>query len=111
MKNLSYEMFFKAFSNKTRFEIIKLLRKGSKNVTEICNELGFEQSRVSHNLKCLIECGFVTNNKNGKERIYSLEKNTVMPMLNLIDKHIKKYSSHLKKCGIISNSNERRHDS
>ena len=29
MKELSYKLFFKAFSNKTRFEIIDSLRKGS----------------------------------------------------------------------------------
>jgi DNA-binding transcriptional ArsR family regulator len=35
MKDLSYKLFFKAFSNKTRFEIINSLRKGPKSVSDI----------------------------------------------------------------------------
>ena len=101
MKELSYKLFFKAFSNKTRFEIIDSLRKGPKSVSEIIKETSFEQSRISHNLKCLIDCGFVENNRNGKQVIYSLNKETVKPLLELIDKHIGKYSTHLKQCGVI----------
>lgn len=101
MKELSYRLFFKAISNKTRFKIINILRHGPKSVTEIYKKLGLEQSRVSHDLKCLTDCGFVHNNKIGKTRIYYLDKKTILPMLKLIDKHIESYSVHLKKCGII----------
>lgn len=101
MKDLSYKLFFKAFSNKTRFEIINMLRKGPKSVSEVIRETGFEQSRISHNLKCLIACGFVENNRNGKQVIYSLNKETVKPLLELVDKHIGKYSAHLRQCGIV----------
>ena len=101
MKELSYKLFFKAFSNETRLKIIQLLKKGARNVTEICKQLRFEQSRVSHNLKCLINCGFVENKRNGRQVIYSLNKKTIKPLLELIDKHILKYSAHLKRCGIL----------
>lgn len=101
MKELSYKLFFKALSNKTRFEIINALRKGPKSVSDIIKKTGFEQSRISHNLKCLIDCGFVENNRNGKQVIYSLNNETVKPLLELIDKHIGKYSAHLKQCGVI----------
>jgi DNA-binding transcriptional ArsR family regulator len=101
MKDLSYKLFFKAFSNKTRFEIINSLRKGPKSVSDIVKKTGLEQSRISHNLKCLIDCGFVENNRNGKKVIYSLNEETIKPLLELIDKHIRKYERHLVKCGII----------
>lgn len=101
MKELSYKLFFKAFSNKTRFEIIGVLKRGPKNVSGIIKETGFEQSRISHNLKCLIACGFVENNRNGKQVTYHLNRETIKPLLELVDKHIGKYSAHLKQCGII----------
>lgn len=101
MKDLPYRIFFKAFANKTRFEIIDLLRKKPKTVTEISSELGFEQSRVSHNMAQLVDCGFVVNNQIGKNKVYSLDKQTIVPLLDLIDKHIGKYSAHLKECGIL----------
>ena len=101
MIELSYKLFVKAFSNKTRFEIIRLLRKGPKNVTEMCKDLGFEQSRISHNLKCLENCGFVEWKWNGKNKVYSLDKSYIVPMLNNIDAHIKHYNKRLKTCGVI----------
>lgn len=103
MKELSYRLFFKAFSNRTRFEIIKLLRKKSKSVTEICKELRFEQSRVSHNLKCLDACGFVSSKWGGKNKIYSLDRRHIVPILDNIDKHIERYSKRLKSCGVLKN--------
>ncbi|MFQ6083865.1 MAG: ArsR/SmtB family transcription factor [Candidatus Aminicenantia bacterium] len=102
MDELSYKLFFKAISNKTRFEIIKLLRKGPKCVSDICQELGFEQSRVSHNLKCLENCGFVNSRYEGKNKIYSLDKETILPILTAINKHLEKYSERLKICGILT---------
>ena len=103
MIELSYRLFFKAFSNKTRFEIIKLLRKKSGNVTGICKELGFEQSRVSHNLKCLEACGFVSSKWDGKNKIYSLDKEHILPILKNIDKHIERYNKRLECCGVLKN--------
>lgn len=103
MKELSYKLFFKAFSNETRFKIIQLLRKGSRNVTQICKELGFEQSRVSHNLNCLEACGFVNARRDGKNKVYSLDKEHIVPILEKIDEHIKKYSERLKACGVLKN--------
>jgi DNA-binding transcriptional ArsR family regulator len=103
MNELSYKLFFKAFSNNTRFKIIKLLKKEPKSVSDICRELGFEQSRVSHNLKCLEACGFVSFKRNGKNKVYSLDKKHILPILNNIDKHIESYGKRLKRCGVLKN--------
>jgi DNA-binding transcriptional ArsR family regulator len=101
MKEASYKLFFKAFSNKTRFAIVRLLRKGPKSVTEICRDAGFEQSRVSHNLKCLENCGFVDAKWNGKNKIYELDKKHILPVLKRIDKYIETYNKRLKSCEIL----------
>jgi ArsR family transcriptional regulator len=101
MKELSYKLFFKALANKTRFEIVRVLRRGPKSVKDLVKATGFEQSRISHNLKCLVGCGFVENNRDGRQVIYSLNEETIKPLLELIDKHIRKYEKHLRKCGII----------
>jgi len=100
MDNL-HRLFFKAFSNQTRLEIIDLLRKKSLTVTEICDKTGFEQSRVSHNLKCLENCGFVIVNKEGNYRKYFLDKETILPIVKLFEKHIVKYKKRLKCCKVI----------
>ena len=96
-----HRLFFKGFSNNTRLEIVKLLKDKPATVTEICEALGFEQSRVSHNLKCLEQCGFVTMEQNGKWKKYALDKKTILPIIRLFDKHIEKYKDRLKCCEVL----------
>jgi len=100
MDNL-HRLFFKAFSNQTRLEIIQLLKKKPLTVTEICNRTGFEQSRISHNLKCLEYCGFVKVTPNGNFRKYELDTETIIPIVDLFEKHIKKYKNRLECCEVI----------
>lgn len=94
----SYEKFFKTLSNRTRFEIIKLLMNGQKSVNEISKKLKFEQSRVSHNLKKLECCGFLLSKSKGKQRFYSLDQKYIKPIIMNIDKYINKYNKRLKEC-------------
>ncbi len=98
----SYVLFFKALSNSTRIAIIDLLRRGGdKTVSEIARELGFEQSRVSHALRCLTFCGFLTNRREGKNKIYSLNRETIEPLMEIADKHIEAYANHLRRCEVL----------
>ena len=107
MNRKTYEVFFKILADPTRLDIINFLRKGSRNVSEISKRLNLEQSRVSHNLKTLNNYGFLTIKQAGKQRFYSLDKKTIIPLLKLTDKFVKRYYDHLcecnciKKCGCI----------
>ena len=98
-----HRIFFKAFSNQTRLEIIDLLKDGPLTVTDICEKLSFEQSRVSHNLKCLENCGFVNSEQNGKWKKFSLDEETVLPIVNLFDNHISKFRNRLECCEVVEN--------
>jgi len=97
-----HRLFFKAFSNQTRYKIINLLQKKPLTVGEIAQKLNFEQSRVSHNLRCLEQCGFVSVEKNGNFRKYALDKETIVPMLLLVKGHLKKYKKRLEYCEVLS---------
>jgi len=94
----TYEVFFKVMADKSKLEIINLLSKRPLSVSQLAQKLNFEQSRVSHNLKILHEREFVHVKKKGKERIYSLDKEIITPLLKLIDKHVDKYYKHYCKC-------------
>jgi len=61
------------------------------SVTEICSRLNEEQSKISHNLRCLAECHFLDVKKDGKRRIYSLNKETIVPLMKLVSNHVVKY--------------------
>lgn len=91
MRCRSFDSFFINFANKTRLEIILLLRKKPLSVTEITNYLKEEQSKISHNLKKLAQCNILKAEQKGKQRIYSLNKDTVLPMLKLVENHVKNH--------------------
>jgi DNA-binding transcriptional ArsR family regulator len=83
----AYHIFFSNLANPLRIEIILSLRNKSKSVNDITEELGVEQSKVSHALASLKKCRIVESRRQGKQIIYSLNKSTIEPMLKLIDKH------------------------
>ena len=88
MKCKSYETFFVNFANKSKLDIIMALRFEPLNVGAIAKKVNEEQSAVSHNLKKLTDCHVLDVKKAGKERIYSLNKDTVIPILKLVEKHV-----------------------
>lgn len=93
-----YKLFFRTLANKQRLEIINLLRNGARNVSHICEELNLNQTTVSHHLAVLKQCSFVFAEKNGKERLYSLNKETIKPLMELIDRHTHKFCEYLCGC-------------
>ncbi|MBN1275605.1 winged helix-turn-helix transcriptional regulator [Candidatus Woesearchaeota archaeon] len=80
--------FFGTLSNQARLAILYALREGDKSVNEIVKATGHEQSLISHNLRLLKQCSFVESRVQGKQRIYSLNKKTIVPLFNLVDKHM-----------------------
>lgn len=91
MNNMSYDKFFINFASRERLEILSLLKERPLSVSEIVYALNKEQSRVSHNLKRLLTCNLVKVRQEGKKRIYSLNQDTVLPILNLARKHVKNF--------------------
>jgi DNA-binding transcriptional ArsR family regulator len=91
MKCDSYEIFFRNFSNRTKFDIVMSLKNKPMSVMELSKALHEEQSKVSHSLTSLAKCGILSVKQQGKQRIYSLNKETVMPILELVQKHVEKH--------------------
>ena len=91
MSKKSYNNFFTNFAVRSKFDIIMALRDRPLSVNEIVKKVGGEQSAVSHNLKKLSTCRILRVKRDGKQRIYSLNKETVIPMLSLVEKHVRKY--------------------
>ena len=93
MKCNSYYLFFDTISNKTRMAIIDSLMQRAKSVNEICEDINEEQSKVSHSLSKLMECNFLEVSREGKRRVYSLNRETIVPIFKLVDKHVSKFCS------------------
>ncbi|MCX6750584.1 MAG: metalloregulator ArsR/SmtB family transcription factor [Candidatus Pacearchaeota archaeon] len=87
----TYHVFFRNLANPLKIKIMLELRKKEINVSDLSRELEVEQSKVSHALMLLKKCNIVKVNRKGIERIYSLNKNTIIPMLKLIDEHSRSF--------------------
>jgi len=89
--------FFTVLSNRQRVRILQYLgEEGPKNVGQISERLGIQQSAVSHCMQPLRACHFVEVKQRGKERIYTINHDTVKPLFALIDEHVRKYCA--KEC-------------
>lgn len=92
MTDVSYKEFFATLAGDSRLEILEYLRDGeAKNVSEIAEGTGQEQSAVSHNLGKLLSCQCVHIEVRGKHRYYSLNSETIVPILQLADQHIQTF--------------------
>jgi len=97
----NYNIFFTNLANPLKIGIILSLRAKEKNVSDLVEDLKVEQSKISHALQTLKSCNIVKMKQKGKERVYSLNKDTIIPMLELIDKHASLHcncSSCMKGC-------------
>lgn len=90
MKCKSYN-FFSVLSSELRWRIVKTLFKKEMNVSQICQALDEEQSKVSHSLRILLDCNFVFSKRQGKNIIYSLNRKTMRPLMKIVNQHSKDY--------------------
>ncbi len=98
MNSKTYHIFFRNLANPLRIDIISELKKNNLSVSEMSEKLNEEQSLISHSLSQLKNCDLVKVKQEGKKRIYSLNKKTILPILEIIDKHAKTYCK-CKTCG------------
>ncbi|MBI2662726.1 winged helix-turn-helix transcriptional regulator [Candidatus Woesearchaeota archaeon] len=90
-------LFFETLGTGLKIRIITTLKEKALSVNELSKQLGQERSKCSHALKSLWKCGFVTVKNKGRERIYSLNTDTMIPLLDIVEKHIQKYCLVCKK--------------
>ncbi|MBI2141997.1 winged helix-turn-helix transcriptional regulator [Candidatus Woesearchaeota archaeon] len=94
----AYKLFFETLCSQNRLQIINALQRKPLNVKEIMLKTGLNQSTLSHNIRRLEKCGFVSAKRNGKYRIYALNRETIKPLMKLINKHISRHCRKLCGC-------------
>ena len=90
--------FFSTLANPTRLAILEKLSEGEMNVTGLAEEIGQEQSMVSHNLKILEQCRFVFSERRGKEKYVYLNGDTVNSIFGIVEEHEDKYCKAIGNC-------------
>ena len=90
--------FFSTMANPTRLAIIEQLDEGPKTVTQLVEALDQEQSMVSHNLRPLVQCKLVHRKREGKSNVYSLNHETIDPIVTAVEAHAERYCGGGARC-------------
>ena len=69
---MSFQETFKALSDPTRREILRLLRDRAKTAGEICAHFDMTGATISHHLSVLREAGLISDDRRGKYIYYEL---------------------------------------
>ena len=100
---IAKKSFFSALSDETRLTILYTLKEqGGMCVNDICESIGKDQSLVSHHLRCLRNCGFVTLEKQGKFAVYTIRNTKITDILDLSDQHVKEMSDGILHCDVVA---------
>ncbi len=76
---------FRGFADASRLSILETLRDDARSVGEIVEATGLSQSNVSNHLACLLDCGLVEREPQGRRVIYRLADARVGMLLSLVD--------------------------
>ena len=71
---------FNAIAEPQRRQILVLLRRGERSVTELARDLGMTQPQASKHLRVLREVGLVRVRGMGKQRLYGLDARGLRPV-------------------------------
>jgi DNA-binding transcriptional ArsR family regulator len=96
--NETCHRFFVNLANPARLAILEQLMNQPMSVNELADALGQEQSMISHNLKPLLQCNFVYLTPQGKQRIYSVNKETIGALFQVVENHAEKFCPTGGKC-------------
>ena len=61
---------FKALGDELRINILRILKEGSLNVTELCHIFELAQSALSHHLKVMVKANLLTSRREGTVTFY-----------------------------------------
>jgi DNA-binding transcriptional ArsR family regulator len=76
---------FRGFSDPSRLSILEALREEARSVSEIVEITGLSQSNASNHLACLLDCGLVEREQQGRFAYYRLADPRVGELLATAD--------------------------
>lgn len=87
---MSLQDTFKALSDGTRREILRLLRNGDLTAGEIAEKFSISKPSISHHLSILKHAGLVVDEKKGQNIYYSLNTSVMEEVLRWFTNFINK---------------------
>lgn len=89
---------FRGLGDTTRLSILETLREGEKITSEIVKQTGQSQSNISNHLSCLLDCGLVSNRREGKNIFYKLSNEKIIKLLEESDAILSEFAHGIYSC-------------
>ncbi len=89
---------FRGFSDPSRLSMLEALRGGPLSVGEIATATALSQSNVSNHLGCLLDCGLVSREQQGRFVYYQLSDPRVALLLGMVDEVLADVAQGVYEC-------------
>jgi DNA-binding transcriptional ArsR family regulator len=89
---------FRGLGDTTRLSILEILREGEKTASDIVKKTGQSQSNTSNHLSCLLDCGLVSNRREGKNIFYKLSNGKIIKLLEESDAILTEFAYGIYSC-------------
>src|SRR5215212_3370076 len=90
--------YFRVLGDRTRLQILELVRDGERSVGELAALLGEAQPKVSNHLACLRWCGFVETRREHRTIHYRLADERVADVIELGRALLRDNADHVAAC-------------
>lgn len=89
---------FHGFADPSRLAILEALSASPRKVGELVELTGLSQSNTSNHLACLLECGLVAREQQGRYAVYSLADERIVTLLALADEVLSDHAEQIAAC-------------
>ena len=89
---------FSGLADPSRLQILHALSDGPLNVSELVDRTGLSQPNTSNHLACLLGCGLVVREREGRFVYYRHAHSDVTALLTLADHVVSETAPHILEC-------------
>jgi ArsR family transcriptional regulator, cadmium/lead-responsive transcriptional repressor len=89
---------FRGLADASRLAILDTLRAEPRTVTQIVEETSLTQSNVSNHLACLLDCGLIVRETQGRFAYYQLSDERVRTLLVTCDELLAEVAKGVYEC-------------
>ena len=100
---------FQTLADPTRRLVIDALRNGERQVNDIVEKVGIDQSGVSRHLRILLEAGFVSKRPDGQRRLYALRPEPFRELDAWLTQYRSLWEARLDRFGAALEEQRKRH--
>jgi len=95
---MSMDRVFKALADQSRRRLLDLLHlENGRTLGELCEHLSMSRQAVTKHLEALADAGLVTSEKDGRERIWTLETRRLAEAQRYLDEISSQWDSAIER--------------